>query len=86
MKNLMKKIGKVSAAMFAAVAALGLAATSHAAAIETGFSATDTQSVLTDALNAVTPTLKVGIVAVVGVSLGIWVIFFLIGKLKKHTR
>ena len=69
---------------FALSLAVGLQA--HAADIDTGFDATSTQTMLTTAIGNVSPTLKVGVVAVIGIGLGIWVLFFLIGKLKKHTK
>lgn len=83
MRNLFKKIGM---AMGAFALTLGIGLNAKAAAIDTGFDATSTQTMLTDLFANVSPTLKLGIVAVLGISLGIWVIFFLVGKLKKTTR
>lgn len=85
MKNLKNLFAKIGVGL-AAVGVMLVGASAHAADIETGFDATSTQTMLTTVFGNMTPTLKVGIVAVLGVSLGIWVVFFLIGKLKKHTR
>lgn len=50
------------------------------------FDASDTQTTLTNAIGAVTPTLKYGIGAILLVGLSIWAIFFVVGKLKKHVK
>ena len=50
------------------------------------FDATDTTSIVTTAVGAVSPTLKAGIILVLGIGLGVWAVFFLVGKLKKHVK
>lgn len=81
-KYLVGAAATVGAFAFSLMAGLS----AHAADIDTGFDATSTQTMLTTAIGNVSPTLKVGVVAVIGIGLGIWVLFFLIGKLKKHTK
>lgn len=76
-----KLLKKITVGM-AAVGAMVLGSAVHAA----DFDATSTTEIVNTALGNVTPTLKAGIIAVVGVGLGIWAIFFLIGKLRKHVR
>lgn len=86
LNKIKKSIAGIGATLGAFALSLGIGLSAHAADIDTGFDATSTQTILTNLFANVSPTLKVGIVAVLGVSLGIWVIFFLVGKLKKHTR
>ncbi len=76
--NMIKKIGL---GVFA-LGAMLLGATTHAA----DFDSASTTQMVNDAIANVTPTLSSGVVKVIGVALGIWVVFFLIGKLRKHTR
>ena len=65
-----------------AVGAMFVPAASKAA----DFDATDTTQILTTAVGSVSPTLKYGVIAILGISLGLWAIFFIVGKLKKHTK
>lgn len=81
MNFIKKNLSKISLSAMA----LGLMAMPFASKAS-DFDATDTQSIITTALGNVTPTLKTGIIAVLGIGLGIWVVFFLVGKLKKHTK
>ena len=77
-KKLTKKIGLV-------MVGLGLSFTplmSRAA----DFDATDTQGILTTAIANVSPTLKYGIGAVLLIALGAWAIFWVVGKLRRHTK
>jgi hypothetical protein len=86
MSKLKKILAGIGATMGAFALSLGIGLSAHAADLDTGFDATSTQSMLTTLFGNMTPTLKFGILGVLGVSLGVWVVFFLIGKLKKHTK
>lgn len=86
MSKLKKILAGIGATMGAFAITLGFGLSAHAADLDTGFDATSTQSMLTTLFSNMTPTLKFGILGVLGVSLGVWVVFFLIGKLKKHTK
>ena len=46
----------------------------------------DPQTIVDDSLNSVSPTIKYGVGAVLVISLGVWVIFLIAGKLKKHVK
>jgi hypothetical protein len=78
MTKLLKGVG-----IAAAVGAIGLSSVpAHAA----DFDAASTTAMVNTAIGNITPTLSAGIITVIGVALGVWVVFFLIGKLRKHTR
>lgn len=81
MKFLQKKWLGISMALFAVMAAFAPAATRAA-----DFDATDTTAILTTAVANVSPTLKYGIGALLLIGLGIWAVFFIVGKLKKHVK
>jgi len=82
MRNFIKSLGfKISMGLFA-LGLMAMPGVSKAA----DFDATDTTGILTTALANVSPTLKYGIIAILGVGLGIWAIFFVVGKLKKHVK
>lgn len=74
-------MARISLAMFA----LGLMVLPNVSKAA-DFDATDTTGILTTAFANVSPTLKYGIIAILGIGLGIWAIFFVVGKLKKHTK
>ena len=76
-----KKLAVISMALFAAMAAFAPVATRAA-----DFDATDTTGIITTALAGVTPTLKAGIIAILLIGLGLWAVFFVVGKLKKHVK
>jgi len=78
----MNKLKNFGLGMFA----LGLAIMPTLYAKAADFDATDTQSIVTTAFGNVTPTLKTGIITVLGIVLGIWVVFFLVGKMRKHVK
>lgn len=87
---MLSKIKKYAAGIGATIGAfalsLGIGLSAHAAELETGFDATSTQSMITTLFANMTPTLKFGILGVIGVGLGVWVIFYLVGKLKKTVK
>jgi hypothetical protein len=78
MKNL---FAKISLAMFS-LGLLVLPSMSKAA----DFDATDTTGIITTSLAGVSPTLRNGIIAILAIGLGIWAVFFVIGKLRKHVK
>jgi len=65
-----------------AVAVMKLATAANAAPIDYSSST----QVITDATTNLGPSLFAGSLTVVGIALGVWLIFFLIGKLRKHTK
>jgi len=81
----MKKLKKILlTASMGALAVFGMAFPSASKAAD--FDATDTTAILTSAVGNVSPTLKYGIGAILLIGLGIWAVFFIIGKLKKHVK
>jgi hypothetical protein len=85
----MNKIKNFLKANYTKVAVGSLALTLAAqgmAAKAADFDATDTTGIITTALGNVSPTLKTGIIAILVIALGIWAIFFVVGKLRKHVR
>jgi hypothetical protein len=76
-----KKSGALAA--FAMIAAAGLfGGLAHAE----DFDASSTQTILTNALSVPKSTLAWGIPIILGIVLGVWAIFWLVGKLRKHVR
>lgn len=79
--NIKKLLGKISMAAIA-LGVMCVPFVSKAA----DFDATSTTGILSTALAAVTPTLIYGVGAILVVSLGLWAIFFVVGKLKRHVK
>jgi len=78
----MKKLfAKISMALFA-LGVMVLPAVTKAA----DFDATDSTGIVTTALGNVSPTLRAGIIAILAIGLGVWAVFFVIGKMKKHVK
>jgi hypothetical protein len=82
MKKFINGIGfKISMAMFG-LSLMALPSVSKAA----DFDATDSSGIITTALGNLTPALRTGIIAVLAIILGVWTVFFVIGKMKKHVK
>jgi hypothetical protein len=64
---------------------MGLMAGSVAFAADE-FNASGTQAILTNALSVPQTVLAWGIPIILGIVLGVWAIFWLVGKLRKHTK
>jgi hypothetical protein len=80
--NFLKKIGGKLAVAGATLGAVLTGVSAHAE----DFDASSTQSILTTALAVPKSTLAWGIPIILTIVLGIWVIFWLVGKLRKHTK
>lgn len=73
----------IGAFAFAFMAVVGLTASNaYAAAIDYA----STTSAVDDATSGLPAVLFSGSLKVIGIALGIWALFFLIGKLRKHTK
>jgi len=82
-KFLSSAFARVSAFALAIMAGIGLGGFCHAS---NEFSATGTEEILTNALAVPQTVLAWGIPIVLAIVLGVWAIFWLIGKLRKHTK
>jgi len=83
-KNFLKSgFAKVSGLMLVVGAAVGLVNPAQAA---NEFSATGTEEIITNALAVPQTVLAWGIPLILAIVLGVWAVFWLVGKLRKHTK
>lgn len=76
-------LARLSAFVLTIAAGVGLGGFCHAA---DEFSASGTEDILTNALAVPQTVLAWGIPIILAIVLGVWAIFWLIGKLRKHTK
>lgn len=85
-KVLSNRYAQISCFLLAAGAFVSMTPICHAQTGPTDFSATGTETILSNAITVPSAVLAWGIPIVLGIVLGIWAIFFLVGKMRKHTK
>lgn len=82
MRNFLAKYKAQAVGLFALAFMFAATAATHAAAIDYA----STTAAVDDATSGLGSMLISGSLKVIGIALGVWGLFFLIGKLRKHTK
>lgn len=83
---MMKFLQSTYAKLFMFMLVVGAAVTLGGVCRAEDFDASSTQTILTNALAVPKATLAWGIPIILTIVLGVWAIFWLIGKLRKHVK